>query len=274
MEHTVDSAEGACGIVALLTDFGARDHYVGAVKAAVLSVFPSAKIVDISHEIRPQDIRSAGFSLWASYRDFPKGTVFVCVVDPGVGSGRRRLILRSRDYQFVAPDNGVLSWVMYDGDSFEAFEIVNANCFGPRVSGTFDGRDVFGPVGAHLASGAPAERIGIAIDSVVSVETGLDVAEDGAVRSTTVVHIDHFGNIITGLPATLLAEGAVLNIAGAKISEIRTSFNEGDAGAPFLIAGSSGLVEVACYGDSAAEALSVSVGDSVGLILPERPLTQ
>lgn len=268
MEQSGENGGGACGIVALLTDFGTTDHYVGAVKAAILSTFPRASIVDISHGISPQDIRSAGFSLWASYRDFPKGTVFVCVVDPGVGTDRRRIIVRSRKYQFVAPDNGLLSWVMHERDSFEAFEIVNANCFGPNVSGTFDGRDVFGPVGAHLASGAPAERIGIEIDSVVSLETGLDFLENGRIRISRVVHIDHFGNIITGLPSTLLADGVEVEIAGKRISRIRKSFVEGAEDELFLIPGSSGLVEVSRNGDSAAATLSVSVGDDVELILP------
>lgn len=260
---------GPAKIVALLTDFGLRDHYVGSVRGAVLSIAPNAVLADITHETNPHDIRSAGFSLWACYRDFPAGTVFLCVVDPGVGSARRRIILRTENYLFVAPDNGLLTFVMETEMTWDAFEIENSQYFGPTISGTFDGRDVFGPVAAHLANGVPGERIGRPLEGPVRIRTGMGAVASGNSRIAEVVAVDRFGNLITGLDASLLISGAELEIKGTRISEIRRNFTDGPLNGPFLIAGSSGLAEIACDRSSASRLLAAGVGEPVVLHLPD-----
>jgi S-adenosylmethionine hydrolase len=270
----MNGQSGLSNIIALLTDFGSRDHYVGAVRGAVLSINPAAVLADITHEINPHDIRSAGFSLWACYRDFPPGTVFLCVVDPGVGSARRRIILRTRRFQFVAPDNGLLSFILREERQGKAFKIVNSECFGPDVTGTFDGRDVFGPVAAHLANGIPAERIGIPIDDPFSFRTGLETVREGHSAISEVVHIDRFGNLVTGLDSALLVKGAEAEIRGVRIDKTGSHFSEWAPGELFLIRGSSGLLEIVSDKMPAADLLSASVGEPVVLRLPESRFDQ
>jgi S-adenosylmethionine hydrolase len=261
-------------IIALLTDFGLRDHYTGALRGAILSIDPSAVLADITHDTSPYDIRSAGFSLWACYKDFPAGTVFLCVVDPGVGSKRRRIIVRTGEYQFVAPDNGLLSFILNGERSCNTFEIVNADFFGPQVTGTFDGRDIFGPVAAYLAKGIPAETIGLPIDDPVVMKTGLEVVSKGLQRLSEVICVDRFGNLVTGLDFSLLVKGAEAEISGFRIGEIRKQFSEGPTGTPFLIGGSSRLIEIASTQSSASDLLSAGLGDAVVLYLPEDHFSQ
>ncbi|REJ77696.1 MAG: hypothetical protein DWQ47_15105 [Acidobacteria bacterium] len=260
-------------VVALLTDFGTTDHFVAAVKGAVLGIEPCAVIVDVTHEIRPHDLRSAGFSLWACYKNFPKGTVFVCVVDPGVGSARRRIIFRTDQYQFVAPDNGLLSFVL-DSENGTLFEITEGSYAADEISGTFDGRDVFGPVGAHLASGVAAEEIGRPIEEVVRHRTGLAGNDEMEGFEGAVIHIDRFGNLITNLKPEDLPAGASVSIAGTLIGERRRFFDDGESGGLFLIKGSTGLIEVASNGSSASDALGARVGDIVSIHLAEGGLGQ
>lgn len=252
----------AGGIVALLTDFGTSDHFAGSMKGSLLSIAPGATIVDITHEVGPQDISSAGFLIWAAYRDFPPGTVFVCVVDPGVGSERRRIIVRSSDHQFVAPDNGLLTLVLDEGDC-EVFELgPDANLCRP-VSGTFDGRDFFAPVGARLASGERADLLGKQIDDPIK-DPDLHIFDPGAFPDEgSVLHIDRFGNLITNLRPEHLASAASISINGNDITEKREFFGEGPPGGLFLITGSAGLVEVCSNRGSASEIVGAKPRDRV-----------
>ncbi|HUF03802.1 MAG TPA: SAM-dependent chlorinase/fluorinase [Aridibacter sp.] len=268
----VEESRGA-PLVALLTDFGTGDHFVAAVKGAILTIEPRAAIVDITHEISPHDIRSAGFSLWACYRDFPNGTVFVCVVDPGVGSDRKRIVHRAGEYLFVAPDNGLLSFI-FDQEQGDTFEIVEGRYTSDRISGTFDGRDVFGPVGAHLAGGIAAESVGSPMNGPVRLATGLRKRGSGKAGSSLVIHIDRFGNLITNLWPEDLREGASVEIAGTVITERRKYFGEGSDGGIFVIEGSTGLLEVASNRNSAAEALGARIGDVVSPVTADSRFDQ
>lgn len=255
-------------VIALLTDFGTSDHFVAAMKGAILSIEPRATVVDITHETSPHDIRSAGFSLWACYRNFPNGTVFVCVVDPGVGSRRRRIVHRSGEYLFVAPDNGLLSF-LFDEEEGETWEIEEGEYTADRISGTFDGRDVFGPVGAHLARGVHPSSIGKRLADPESRSTGLRIRGTAASGSGLVIHIDRFGNLITNLWPEDLAEGTSVEIGGTVVTERRVYFGEGGPAGIFVIEGSTGLLEIASNRKSAAEALGARVGDVVSLVTAE-----
>lgn len=267
-EHSSEATDQG-KVIALLTDFGTRDHFVAAVKGTILTINPRARFVDISHEIGPHDIFSAGFLLSACYRDFPKDTVFLCVVDPGVGSARRRLIVQTPSYVFVAPDNGLLSIVLRLEPTYEAFEITDPSFFSGRVSGTFDGRDVFGPVAAHLSNGvAPASIGGPITDPILLVRDQPAPGKDGVIIAR-VIHIDRFGNLVTDLKPEMLAPGSVLEICGRKISERRKHFEDDGYEELFLIAGSAGYIEIAAARNSACEILGARPGEPIRAMSPD-----
>src|SRR5262245_37794187 len=187
-------------VVALLTDFGSQDHYVGAMKGAILTVCPEASLVDLTHEIAAHDVTAGALALASAFRDFPAASVFVAVVDPGVGSPRRALALEAGGYRFVGPDNGILSLVMAEAEGPQALRrIANASLMRPAVSATFHARDVFGPVAAHLARGLPIAEVGPPIDDPVRLSQP-EVREVAPGEwEATIVHVDRFGNLITNL---------------------------------------------------------------------------
>jgi len=257
-------------IITLLTDFGTADYFVGAVKGAILTVNPEASIVDITHEVPPHDIASAAFTLMAVCSTFPTGTIHVAVVDPGVGSSRRAMVVRAREQLFVGPDNGIFSYVLESSPEPEAFHLDRPAFFRHPVSQTFNGRDVFAPVAAALASGIEPEELGTRISDAVrlpSLET--TVSTDGHVHAR-IIHIDRFGNCVTNLtPAELSAEmiaaGANLRVNDSVVKQFKDFFAEGVDGGESLfgIWGSAGFLEIAAMNDSAARLLNAKRGDAV-----------
>jgi S-adenosylmethionine hydrolase len=263
-------------IVALLTDFGSHDHYVGAVKGAVLAACPEASLVDITHEVPPHDVASAACTLAFAYRAFPGRTVFLAVVDPGVGTERRALAVEAGGYRFVGPDNGILGLVLAAHPEALVHEITNAGLFRHEVSATFHARDVFGPVAGHLAkeSGALADVGAAVTDAVVPAQPGVRTVVDGLEWEATVVHVDHFGNLVTSLDRAML--DGILQGLGEERSElvavvdgqvmplVRTYADVQDGDACALL-GSSGLLEVAVNKGSAARLLGATRGAPVRL---------
>src|SRR5688572_29785189 len=193
-------------VIALLTDFGTQDHYVGAMKGAILSVCPEAQLVDIVHELPPHDVEAAAFALAAAHPAFPPGTVFLTVVDPGVGSSRRALVLETRGWRFVAPDNGLLTLILADHPDARLHEVTNTSLFRDEVSATFHGRDVFGPVAGHLARGLPLEEVGPPARDPVRLSLPPLRRHDGASWEAAVLHVDRFGNLTTNLTRRDLEE--------------------------------------------------------------------
>ena len=192
-------------MIALLTDFGSRDHYVGAVKGTLLARCPDATVVDITNELPRHDVAAAAFSLSAAHRSFPAGTVFVAVVDPGVGSERRALAVEAGGYQFVGPDNGVFTLILAEHPQARAREIRNARLLAPDVSATFHARDIFAPAAAHLASGGSAADLGPLVrDPVVFVLEAVRRLASGEWEAA-VVDVDAFGNLTTNLSSRDLA---------------------------------------------------------------------
>ncbi|HEY2865866.1 MAG TPA: SAM-dependent chlorinase/fluorinase, partial [Pyrinomonadaceae bacterium] len=181
--------------VALLTDFGTRDHYVAAMKGVILGINRKAVIVDITHEIEPQAIATAAFVLRACYREFPPATVFCCVVDAGVGSERRAIIVSTNGQFFVGPDNGLFSF-LYD-KSCEITSIENDRYFRKPVSATFHGRDIFAPVAGHLSLGVPPNEFGPQVTDPVRLNDIVSTQLDEKTFEGAAIHIDHFGNIVT-----------------------------------------------------------------------------
>ena len=201
-------------VIALLTDFGLGDIYVGAMKAVILKICPAARIIDITHAIQPQNVREAAFALMNCYPYFPKGTVFCVVVDPGVGSDRLAIAVKSGEYRFVGPDNGVLSYALARlGAEYEAVKLENPQYRANRVSRTFHGRDIFAPAAAHLARQPDLfASLGGALDAIVSFPSPeLRYARQRLIGE--VMHIDHFGNIITSIGELRWAGAETLEIA-------------------------------------------------------------
>lgn len=247
-------------IIALLTDFGNDDAYVGAVKGAILSRNRDVEIVDISHGVKSYSIINAQFFLFSSFKHFPEGTVFYTIVDPGVGSRRRALIARDGGFHFVAPDNGILDAVL--GGSAEIFAIREERFV--NVSATFHGRDIFAPVAAMLAMGIPAEDLGMPFYDRIKKPFPQYLTQ-GSRAEATVVHVDKFGNVIISLPNRAFEKkSCTVEAPGMKFrAEMCNTFAElahGDAG---IMAGSAGLVELAKNCDSLAEAFGIGIGDTL-----------
>jgi len=255
--------------VTLLTDFGTADYYVGAVKAVVLTKNPAATVVDISHDIPPQDIEAAAFVLLACYRSFPPGTVHVVVVDPGVGSDRRAIVVRAGGQFFVAPDNGVLSYILEKELDPRVVQITSQEYFAQPVSNTFHGRDVFAPVAAMISLGASLDSIGPEIKDPVRLEPLKPVAGKGKKVKGRIIHIDRFGNCVTNIDQTCSPNGftgASLNVKGTRIESFRAYYGEGKSGKLFAIWGSAGFLEISVQNRSAAKMLKAQRGDEVVLL--------
>ncbi|HEX6042875.1 MAG TPA: SAM-dependent chlorinase/fluorinase [Pyrinomonadaceae bacterium] len=243
-------------VITLLTDFGTADYFVGAMKGVILSINPKAVIVDITHEVPPQDVAAGAFTLLAAYDTFPKGTIHVAVVDPGVGSTRRPIVVSAGDHLFVGPDNGLLTHVYDRAPAFEAFHITASEHFRQPVSTTFHGRDIFSPVAAALSNGVEPSSLGPPISAPVR----LSIA-----NKPTIIHIDHFGNLITNITRDQF-NGTRLAINGQVISSFRKFFGEASDDEPFGIWGSAGLLEIAVNRGSAADTLGVKRGDEVQIL--------
>ena len=275
--------------IALLTDFGITDVYVGVMKAVMRAICPSATFIDLTHAVQPQNVREGAYHLFNSYRYFPKGTVFLVVVDPGVGSARRPIIVQSNGYIFIAPDNGILSYTLRDlGLAYEAYELANPEYHLPDMSVTFHGRDIFAPAAAHAAAGVPLTQFGARLEQIKSLPAPQMVVQEHKI-SGEVMHIDHFGNVATSIgklrwlsserlrlepcfgdrqtPVPIAAPTAVLRIHDVDILGISRAYHEGVRGDFMMLINSNGFLEVALNQDNAATRLDVRVGDHVNLTL-------
>lgn len=236
-------------IITLLTDFGTADYFVGAVKGAILSINPQAVIADITHEIPPQDIEAGAFTLLACYKTFPRGTIHVAVVDPGVGSTRRPIIVSANDQFFVGPDNGLFSYIYDREPSHRTFHVTAEKYFRPSPSTTFHGRDIFAPVAAALSNDVKSKKFGPQILDQVRLPDLLEPIR--------IIHIDHFGNCVTNITRDLLKseKGVSLLINGKTIRDFRNFYGEDSSTSPFAIWGSAGFLEISVNRGSAAKLL-------------------
>ena len=214
--------------ITLLTDFGTADYFVGAMKGAILSINPQAVIVDITHEIPAQDVAAGAFTLLAAFDTFPEGTVHVAVVDPGVGSERRPIVVSAGNHLFVGPDNGIFTYIYERDSSFEAVHITDEKYFRNPVSTTFHGRDIFAPVAAALSTGSDPAALGPQILDPIRLFKSME---------PQIIHIDRFGNLITNITRDQFKEARRLLLNGTLISAQRNFFGEnvGEIDEPFLI---------------------------------------
>lgn len=273
-------------LITLTTDFGTRDWFVGTMKGVILSILPRATVVDLTHEIPPGDVRAGAFALAAGCRFFPKGTVHVAVVDPGVGSARHAIAVQTARYFFVGPDNGVLSWALAREKIKTIRQLTNEKLFLKSVSHTFHGRDVFAPIAAHLSCGVPIQKLGPALNDFVRLDwPQLRTTRTGI--EGEVVYIDRFGNAITnilndaiGAPTSLPASflkgqtparipalpGSWTVLAKEKAICVVASFYQSvRPGQPVAVPGSSGFLEIAVNGGSAERKLGLGIGCKVRL---------
>jgi S-adenosylmethionine hydrolase len=249
-------------MIVLMTDFGLKDPYVGIMKGVIKKTFPLAEIIDLTHDIPPQNVRIAHFVLKNAYRHFPEGTVFVAVVDPGVGTARRPLAIKSGDFFFVGPDNGLFGFLNEaDFGMTEAVELTEKRYYYKETpDGTFHGRDIFVPIAAHITSGVPLSRLGTPVKKITSIDipTCREVAEG---IDIPLLHTDRFGNLIFSLPreefASLTKGGTFsLRLRNQKIGTISENYQ---SNIPVIaLFNSYGLLEIAAPSGSAAEILKIS----------------
>lgn len=257
-------------LVALLTDFGMKDWFVPSMKGVIKGIVPEADIIDITHEITRQNIEAAAFVLESCYRDFPEGTAFCCVVDPGVGTNRKRIAATDGTYFFIAPDNGLLAGISELSGDFETRIIDNKEFKHEGPGTTFDGRDVFAPAAAKLASGTPFDECGPICEEILRSDRIFPEVHGDSVIGR-VIYIDHFGNLVTSLREEDMfpeknPKEIRLKVAGHEINAISGGYADVKEGAPLIYTGSTGRLEVAINKGNAAKEWSVKTGYPVEVI--------
>ncbi|HEY1011510.1 MAG TPA: SAM-dependent chlorinase/fluorinase [Herpetosiphonaceae bacterium] len=266
------------GFVTLTTDFGQFDAYVAMLKGVLLTINPASRPVDYTHEIGPQQIAQAAYLLHTGYRYFPAGTVHLVVVDPGVGSSRKALALVTPEAAFVAPDNGVLTYVWEESlerwgrGELRLVELSDPRWWRPQVSTTFHGRDIFAPAAAHLTLGTDPAAFGPALDAPVLLPLSRPVQRADGTWEGRIIHVDHFGNCITNLTRAFLDQHAgsatpVISILDQRISHIHRTYGESEWGTVMALIGSSERLELAVRNGNAAKMLGVGVGDPLRVSL-------
>lgn len=261
-------------IIGILTDFGLSDGYVGVMKAVALTIAPSVQLIDITHQIAPQDVEGGAWTLGMAWRAFPVGSVLLCVVDPGVGSARRAVALEVAGRRFVGPDNGLFTYPLADDSSSSArcVALDNPSYHLPAPSATFHGRDIFAPCAAHLASGVALESLGSAVDvaSLVRLPIAMRAERRGDVVVGRVAHIDRYGNLVTNIVsqttrAALAHPLARISLGQWTISARATHFAAGPIDEPFFLQDSSGALAIVLRDGSAAQRMGARRGDVVTL---------
>lgn len=263
-------------IITLTTDFGCKDPFVGIMKGAILTIHPSVRIVDITHEIERHNVEEALYTLYYSYRYFPPGTIHVAVIDPGVGTDRRPLLVQDENYVFLSPDNGVLSFLFNEEPRCAVRVIEAEHYFRKPVSQTFHGRDIFAPVAAWLARGVKPEHVG----SEISDHTRLNIpqlliSEEG-IRGE-IIHVDRFGNLVTNVQRRHLdrvlagAGDIVAESMGLRVEGLYASYAENTSGMPGMIVNSFDLLEIFCYRESAQDKTGLKRGDRIQVGLEPCP---
>jgi S-adenosylmethionine hydrolase len=259
--------------ITLITDFGLQDGHVGAMKGVIHRIAPDADLIDISHHIPPQNIQHGGFVLMTSYSFWPAGTVHVVVVDPGVGTERRAIAVSTEHSTFVAPDNGVLSYILAREHVQKAVSLTNPAYWHQPVSPVFHGRDIFGPVAAHLANGVPLSDLGkpVAADDLVTLAVPMPERHPDGHITAHVQHIDGFGNCTTDLPGDWVRarEHWRVEVPGGTIEQINYTFGDVAEGELVALVDSTDFVAIAVRNGSAAQSLGLTIGTPVEFIHKE-----
>ncbi len=256
--------------IVLLTDFGLKDPYVGILKGVIAQIAPQTSVIDLTHEISSFDIVQAGFALHQAYRYFPKGSIFVAVVDPGVGSARQVLLVQTKDYFFLAPDNGLLTLVLAHEKPIKVIRLENRKYFLKECSQTFHGRDIFAPVAAHLSKGIAPQQFGKLISNYQKLDDFSPQVQKNKIIGQ-IIHIDHFGNAITNLSQDFLKKyfpnlKFQIVVKKKKFSSVKKYYAQNKAGEITLLFGSAGFLEIAVNQGSAAKKMKLKNGDAIEIL--------
>ena len=260
-------------IITLTTDFGLKDPYVAEIKAAILSISPSATIVDVSHEVEKFNVRMGAFILASASSYFPKGTIHLAVVDPGVGTKRQPILIQTKHGYFVGPDNGVLALAARNEEIKHIYKITNQKLMLPRISNTFHGRDIFAPAAAHLANGTSPEEFGREISEIVMPEFAKIIRRKNMLVGE-VIHIDDFGNIITNFGEKELELMNAKVMFNVKLKDIRQkpklckAYAEVEPQKPLAIIGSHNFLEISINQGNAAKTFKTKIGDKIIVYRP------
>ncbi len=254
-------------IITITTDFGIKDPYVGAMKGAILTINPGAEVVDISHLVSPQNILEGAMILEQAYSYFPKSTIHIGVIDPGVGGARRPILIETERYLFIGPDNGLFTPILTKEEIIGTIHITNKKYFHRGVSSTFHGRDVFAPVAAHLSLGEEPGSFGERIDDPLLLDIPEPALKEGTIEGEVIL-VDSFGNLITNIDAgdipRLPVEGTIeVTIKEARIHGLSKTYGTGTKGRPIALIGSTNRLEIACNMGSASELLKAAAGERV-----------
>ncbi|MEX0823434.1 MAG: SAM-dependent chlorinase/fluorinase [Balneolaceae bacterium] len=257
-------------IITLTTDFGLQDHYVSAMKAVILDICRDVRLVDVSHQIPPQDIMAGAWVVRNAAMLFPANTVHLVVVDPGVGTSRKPVALKIKDQYFVGPDNGIFSLIGDEYD-YEAVNLTNRKFWRKHTSNTFHGRDIFAPVAAHLANGVEMPELGDPIKELVTYRWAIPISDKDGIQGW-IVHIDRFGNLISNIPEELIRNSSRssnfrIYVGNTILEEMVDTFGAVPDGEPAAYIGSSGTLEIAINKGNAREMLGVEKGAQISLII-------
>ena len=258
------------GIITLMSDFGSQDYYVSAMKAVILGISPDVRLVDISHDLPPQDIMAGAWVLKNTAFLYPPGTIHLAVIDPGVGSSRRPVLVQVRDQLFVGPNNGLFSLVV-ESQEHRVFELSNKRFWRDTVSPTFHGRDIFAPVAAWLSIGEVPQQFGSELRELTTYRWAKPIADEEGVQGW-VMHIDRYGNLITNIPESYIRKYEQqstfkIYVGNTILKHISVSFSEVTDGEAVALIGSSGMLEIAINKGNAERMLGVEKGAPVSLVI-------
>jgi S-adenosylmethionine hydrolase len=254
-------------IITLLTDFGLKDPYVASMKGVMLSINPQCTLVDITHQVNSHDIKEGAFILAQTYSTFPKGTIHLAVVDPGVGSPRKPILLVTKKYFFVGPDNGLFTLPSRSERVKQAVLLTNQKFFLSKVSSTFHGRDIFAPVAAYLSLGVKPEAFGPSIKSWREIPFSDPAMKQGKLIGE-IVHVDAFGNLVSNIDRKCLLKFSkdysfAVRIGRLTIQGLKKGYWEGKKGEPIVLIGSGGFLEISVREGNAQKSLKVNKGDPI-----------
>jgi hypothetical protein len=261
-------------IITLLTDFGAKDHYVASMKGVILNINPQCLLVDISHQVNPRDIEEGAFTLANAYSYFPRGTIHLSVVDPGVGGIRRPILLVTENYFFVGPDNGLFTLVGRREKVKHVVVLTKKKYFLPKVSRTFHGRDIFAPVAAHLSLGIKPKAFGYESNSLKELRVQKPVMKEGKLVGE-ILHIDTFGNVVSNIDEVKLfrfnqSRPFVIRVGRKSIFGLKKGYSEGKKGELIALLGSGGFLEISVREGDAQQTLKLKRGDPIQVDIVHR----
>ena len=257
-------------IITLLTDFGTKDSYVASIKGVILSINPHCLVVDITHQVTPHDIQEGAFILANAYSYFPKGTIHLSVVDPGVGGARKPILLVTQNYFFIGPDNGLFTLVAQKERVTQVVVLTEQRYFLSKVSKTFQGRDLFAPVAAHLSLGIKPVTFGHEMNTIIKIGFQKPMLKEGKLLGE-ILHIDTFGNLVSNIDKENLfrftkGQPLVIRAGGKTISGLKEGYWEGKKGETIALVGSSGFLEISVREGNARKMLKLKRGDQIAII--------